>query len=157
VPDLELSIETRPSPEDIAALGEGLSEHALPSTGRAGFQPLAVFARDRDGALVGGVHGQVNWTWLHVALFWISSGHRRRGLGSKLLGAIEAAATERGCTQAHLDTFSYQARPFYERHGYELFATLEEYPPGHARYFLRKRLGPAGERGRAGQPSVAIR
>ncbi|MDP3936617.1 MAG: hypothetical protein Q8R92_00595 [Deltaproteobacteria bacterium] len=47
----------------------------------------------------------------------------------------------RRCAHAHLDTFSYQARPFYERHGYTLFATLDDYPPGHKRYFLRKALG----------------
>ena len=67
--------------------------------------------------------------------------HRRhQGLGSRLLTTIEAAALERGCSQAHLHTFSYQARPFYERHGYRLFATLEDYPPGQQRYFLRKTL-----------------
>ena len=139
--DLVLTVETSPDARDVEALGQGLTDHALPFTHRPGFQPLAVFARDRNGALVGGVHGQVNWTWLHVALFWIAAGERRRGLGSSLLRAIEAAAVEWGCTQAHLDTFSYQARPFYERHGYALFATLDDYPPGHQRFFLRKVLG----------------
>jgi hypothetical protein len=30
-----------------------------------------------------------------------------------------------------------------DKHGisfYELFATLEDYPPGHCKYFLKKRL-----------------
>jgi GNAT superfamily N-acetyltransferase len=138
--DVALTVETAPDARDVEALGQGLTEHALPFTHRAGFEPLAVFARDRNGVLVGGVHGHVNWTWLHVALFWIAAGERRRGLGSSLLRTIETAAIERGCTQAHLDTFSYQARPFYERHGYALFATLEDYPPGHQRFFLRKVL-----------------
>jgi GNAT superfamily N-acetyltransferase len=137
---LTLRVETEPSDRDVAALANGLTQHALPTTGRPGFQPLAVFARDPSGALVGGVSGTVNWSWLHIALFWISADERRAGLGSRLLRAIEEAAIERGCSEAHLDTFSYQARPFYERHGYELFATLEDYPAGHSRYFLRKRL-----------------
>ena len=76
------------------------------------------------------MHGQVNWTWLHVALFWIAAGERRRGLGSSLLRAIETAAIERGCTQAHLDTFSYQARPFYERHGYACSRRSRTIRPG---------------------------
>jgi len=29
---------------------------------------------------------------------------------------------------------------FYEKLGYELFATLEDYPPGHCKYFLKKAL-----------------
>jgi len=142
--DLELSIETSPDPRDVEALASGLTEHALPVTHRPGFLPLAVFARSSDGELVGGVHGQVNWTWLHVSLLWVAAERRHSGLGSKLLGAIESAAAERGCTAAHLDTFSYQARPFYERHGYTLFAALEDYPPGHQRFFLRKFLEVGG-------------
>jgi GNAT superfamily N-acetyltransferase len=138
---IELSVETAPDAREIEALAHGLTAHALPITRRRGFEPLAVFARDAEGALVGGVSGLVNWTWLHISLFWVSDALRRQGLGSRLLASIEAAALARGCTQAHLDTFSYQARPFYERHGYSLFATLEDYPPGHQRFFLRKRLG----------------
>jgi GNAT superfamily N-acetyltransferase len=138
--ELAFSVETSPAERDVEALARGLTEHALPVTGSPGFQPLSVFARDRDGALVAGVHGQVNWSWLHIALFWVSADRRRQGLGSRLLTAIETAAVERGCSQAHLDTFSYQARPFYERQGYRLFATLENYPPGQQRFFLRKTL-----------------
>ena len=122
--DLVLSVETAPSATDVQALGQGLTDHAAPTTGSPGFQPLAVFARARNGALVGGVSGHVNWTWLHIGLFWVSESRRHQGLGGKLLAAIERAASERGCTHAHLDTFSYQARPFYERHGYRVFATL---------------------------------
>ena len=139
---LALSVEAQPASRDIAALGDGLAEHALPITGRPGFQPLAVFARDADGRLVGGISAHVNWNWLHVSLVWLEESRRRAGLGSRLLAALEAAAIERGCTQAHLDTFSYQARPFYERHGYRVFATLEDYPTGHQRFFMRKALLP---------------
>ena len=138
--DLSVAVETAPDPRDVEALGRGLTEHALPFTGTPGFRPLAVFARDGAGVLVGGIHGQVNWTWLHIGLVWVAAERRHSGLGSRLLRAIEGAAAERGCRHAHLDTFSYQARPFYERHGYALFATLDDYPPGHRRFFLKKDL-----------------
>ena len=50
-------------------------------------------------------------------------------------------ATEWGCGNVHLDTFSFQAGPdFYRRFGYEVFGVLDGYPAGHAHYFLRKRL-----------------
>ena len=48
--------------------------------------------------------------------------------------AMEAEAIRRGCRGAYLDTFSYQARPFYERLGYEVFGTLDDYPAGHQRF-----------------------
>ena len=49
-------------------------------------------------------------------------------------------AIERGCTNAHLDTFSFQARPFYEKLGYRVFGTLENHPAGHQHYFMTKSL-----------------
>jgi len=57
-----------------------------------------------------------------------------------LLGVIEAEAVRSGCRYAHLDTYSFEARPFYEKHGYSLFAALDDYPVGFRKYFLKKRL-----------------
>jgi hypothetical protein len=37
-----------------------------------------------------------------------------------------------------LSTFDFQAPQFYLEHGYEVFATLPDYPPGHTDYHLRK-------------------
>ena len=65
---------------------------------------------------------------------------RRNGNGTRLLQAAERYAIERGCLAATLETHSYEARPFYEKLGYEVFATLEDYPPGHAKFYLRKQL-----------------
>jgi len=35
-----------------------------------------------------------------------------------------------------LDTYSFQALEFYERLGYAVFGTLDNYPPGQKRIFL---------------------
>lgn len=137
---LELTMEDVPAREDVEALRAGLSEHAARFVEGRGFEPLAVFARDPAGELVGGAYGFVNWTWLDASLLWVAPAHGGRGLGSRLLRTLEASARERGCEQAHLETFSYQARGFYERHGYRAFAELPDYPPGHARIYMRKRL-----------------
>ena len=138
--DLALSVEAAPPAQDVAVLEAGLTAHALPFTGTPGFRPVAVFARDGTGRVVAGARGTTSWNWLHIGLVWVDDGHRGHGLGRRIMAAIEDAGRERGCTHAHLDTFSYQARPFYEKLGYEVFATLEDYPPGHRRFYLRKRL-----------------
>jgi hypothetical protein len=39
-----------------------------------------------------------------------------------------------------LDSFSFQAPGFYRRLGYAEFGVVEDYPPGHTRHFLKKRL-----------------
>ena len=136
----QISIESRVSPEIRRALEDGLTRHALPVTRVPGFEPLAVLARDRQGALVGGAIGTINWNWLRVSLLWVSEDCRRAGLGRRLLIEMEGVAARHGCTRAHLDTFSYQARPFYERLGYRLFGVLDDYPTGHQRFFLEKTL-----------------
>jgi GNAT superfamily N-acetyltransferase len=140
VASVVISVEDAVSLADRRVVEAGLTQHALPYTGVPGFQPIAALARDGQGELVGGMLGTTNWTWLHVALVWVAADHRHAGLGSRLLVELERAAIQRGCTRAHLDTFSYQARPFYERHGYRVFGTLEDYPPGHRRFFMEKAL-----------------
>jgi GNAT superfamily N-acetyltransferase len=138
--DFTISIEENPDGNDVQILAEGLTSHAVPIVGRPGFKPVAVFARDARGKVVGGIAAMINWQWLSVNLVWIDESLRGTGLGHRLLEEVEAIGRRHGCTQAHLDTFSYQARPFYERHGYQLFATLEDYPSGHQRFYLRKPL-----------------
>ena len=94
--------------------------------------------------MVGGLVGEIGWKWLFVELLWIAESHRDRGLGANLLRSAEAEAMRRGARHVYLDTFDFQARPFYERQGYEVFGVLEDYPPGHRRFFLRKDLTDAG-------------
>jgi hypothetical protein len=52
----------------------------------------------------------------------------------------ETIARERGYIGVWLDTFEFQARPFYEKLGYEIFGQLESGPGAIARYFLKKRF-----------------
>ncbi len=133
-----ISVEDDPGQEDVRVLSDGLTAHALPITRVPGFHRIAVFARDEGSAIVAGVAGTINWNWLHIGLVWVSEPLRRSGIGRRLIGEIERVAVERGCAHAHLDTFSYQARPFYERLGYRVFGVLEDYPSGQRRYFMQK-------------------
>ena len=54
--------------------------------------------------------------------------------------AVEDYARRERCLGIYLDTFEYQALPFYEKLGYEQFGVLEGYPPGYRQFHLRKRL-----------------
>lgn len=115
----------------VASRPEGLREHR---------RPLGSFVRDDDGRLVAGIACHTQFGWLCIEKLWVDLAARGRHLGSRLLAAAEREAARRGCEAAWVDTFSFQARPFYEAHGYELFGELTDFPPGHSRYFLRKRL-----------------
>jgi GNAT superfamily N-acetyltransferase len=103
------------------------------------YRPLALVVRER-GRLLGGLHGETARGLLYIDMLWLAADQRRRGLGSRLLLAAEAEARRRGCRLAWLDTYDFQARPFYERRGYRVFAELDGLPNGRRRFFMRKSL-----------------
>ena len=138
--DYKLTIEESPSPEEVARVNLGLDEYNISQVGDANYRLLRIFMRDESGTVVGGLLGATFWDWLYVETLWVTESLRRSGCGIKLLAAAEAEAIKRGCRRAYLDTFSFQARPFYERLGYEAFGVLKNFPVGHDRIFLQKEL-----------------
>ena len=109
--------------------------------GSHGYKPLSlVVRRSAEAKPVGGAFGRYFGGWYYLHLLFLPEDMRGTGLGSGLLTRLEAEAQDRGCIGAWVSTFSFQARPFYEKHGYALFGSIEDHPPGHARYFLSKRF-----------------
>jgi len=104
--------------------------------------PLILAARNDEGVAIGGLVGEMRpgWHWLYVALLWIEEAYRIQGVGRQLLSTAEAEAGRHGCRYVWLETISFQARGFYEKQGYTIFGVLEDYPPGHRRFYLRKNL-----------------
>ena len=88
----------------------------------------------------GGLLGAIWGGWLHITYLWIDEAVRGKRWATKLMDQAEAYARERHCHSVELDTHSFQARPFYEKLGYETAATLDCDPPGVTRYLMTKRL-----------------
>ena len=40
----------------------------------------------------------------------------------------------------YLSTYSFQARPFYEKYGYEVVGEIPDHPPGHSLFFIEKMI-----------------
>jgi GNAT superfamily N-acetyltransferase len=91
-------------------------------------------------ALMGGLSASLWSHTLHIGVLWVHEDLRGHGQGAELVRRAEAYASGQGAKVAHLDTLSFQARPFYEKQGYRLFGTVEEVAPGIDHYFLSKRL-----------------
>ena len=123
------------------AIVEPLVAYNLAKTGRNDVRPLVLALEGDDGAVVGGLWGRTAYGWLFVELLVVPESLRGRGLGTELMTRAETEAIARGCHNAWLDTFEFQARGFYERLGYTCFGELKDYPAGSARYFMRKTLG----------------
>ena len=152
---LRLSIEPDASQADIAAVQSGLRAFNVMHIGEPAEVPVHIFLRDDRGDVAGGLLGHLRWRWLYVGKLWIDAAHRGAGHGAALMAAAEAHAISRGCLGAYLDTFEYQARPFYEKLGYELFGTLDGYPPGNCQYHLAKRFAPTSHPQQPASPRSA--
>ncbi|HEX6289449.1 MAG TPA: GNAT family N-acetyltransferase [Herpetosiphonaceae bacterium] len=139
-----ITLEESPDPADTEALRQSLDAFNEAHVGPTNWRPFAVFVRDANSTIVGGLSGGTYWGWLYVEIFWLDERLRGQGYGSRLLAMAEHEAMERGCTYAHLDTMSFQALPFYERHGYSVFGVLDDMPAGSGqrRFWLKKTLQP---------------
>jgi ribosomal protein S18 acetylase RimI-like enzyme len=138
--ELTLTVTSKPAPEDLKVLGEGLMAYNDASVGPANRVLLAAFLRNADGNVVGGLSGYTGWGWLYVQWLWLAEEVRGTGWGERLLRAAETEAVTRGCHGAYIDTFNPAALRLYRRLGYEPFGALEDFPKGHTRTFLQKPL-----------------
>ena len=135
----QLTVEDAPEAAELEALPNALEDfNESQWPGHAPWRPLGIFIRDAE-TIVAGLSGETYCGWLVIKYLWVRHDLRRRGVGRELMAKAEARAVERGCHAAWLDTFSFQARSFYEKLGYEEFGTLD-YPPLHKRHFMRKLL-----------------
>lgn len=139
-----------PDPADRVAIHRGIKQYndAISPHHRqvrqTGLHPLDFYLRDGEGKLWGGLTADTYWGWMEIKDLWLHEQLRGQGWGRQLLARAEVEAQRRNCTRVHLRTFSFQARDFYQKYGYRVVGQLDDYPPGHTFYWMRKDL-PAGE------------
>lgn len=138
----EFTLVAVENPEEAAwgIIGGGVASYNKGKAGDNQFQRLCFTLQDTDQEIVGGILAELYWGWLFIDLLWVQEALRGRGLGGKLLVALEEEAKQQGATRAYLDTFSFQAPEFYAKHGYQVFGELADFPPGHQRLFMTKQL-----------------
>jgi GNAT superfamily N-acetyltransferase len=89
----------------------------------------------------GGLYGATVYDRLKIELIYLPETLRGKGLRRELVRKAEEEAVRRGCRGVLLETFDFQARGFYERLGYEVYGTVENFPPGHNLFSMQKKLG----------------
>lgn len=134
-------IEDDPGPQVRAMIDRGLDAFNETKAGPTVPRDMWAVARE-DGAVQGALRGRSYYSWLFIDWLWVSPAMRGSGIGARLLTTAEAEARKRGCIGAYVDTFSFQAPEFYVRRGYEEFGRIEDFPPGHACVWLKKRFEP---------------
>jgi adenosyl cobinamide kinase/adenosyl cobinamide phosphate guanylyltransferase/ribosomal protein S18 acetylase RimI-like enzyme len=138
---LELALTDAPDPRAKEAAGAALHRHNVDRTGTDDRRPVAALALDPgSGEVVGGLWGRTELGLLFLDMLFLPASLRGRGAGGRLLGMVEDEARRRGCRNAVVETSSFQAPGFYQRHGYAEFGRVPFGVGGEARVFLRKPL-----------------
>jgi GNAT superfamily N-acetyltransferase len=132
-----------PSPGILEKLVGGLLQFNESKGGPRNAQTILVVASNPDsGDEVGGLYGATVYNQLKIEILYLPESMRGQGIGRKIIQVAEAEAERRGCHAARLETFSFQAREFYERLGYSVFGSYDDFPAGHTLYFMEKSLQP---------------
>jgi GNAT superfamily N-acetyltransferase len=138
--DLQIVYEPLPSEALTRFLSDNVININFARTGVSEWHPVGFFLKNARGEWLGGLTGYVWGGWMHVNFLWVAEKLRGKRHGTRLMDVAEAFAVEHGAFAVTLETLSFQAPGFYAKRGYEVFGRLEDYPPGHAKLYLRKRL-----------------
>lgn len=93
-----------------------------------------------DNLLVGGAIGFIEYNWYFLDLLYVDEEYRKRNIGTNLIKKIEKLAREKHLTGIRMETWDFQAKGFYEKNGYSVFAEIKNCPPGTIDYYLKKEL-----------------
>jgi GNAT superfamily N-acetyltransferase len=135
-----ITVVDQPGDEEREIVLEALFQHNSEAGPPTEIRPIAILVNDDDGNPVGGLYGRMFYDWLFVEYLAIPEEMRGQDIGTALMTQAEELARAQGCIGIWLDTFTFQARGFYEKLGYSVFGELADYPRDAARYFLSKRL-----------------
>lgn len=137
---MQLNVTDAVTHQDLDEVRHGLNAYNSRFIDISEFKSLGVFVTDAHGGKLAGLTGSTTGNWLRIDMLWVSDALRGQGVGTQLIQAAEEEARRRGCCYAQVDTASFQARPFYEKLGYALRLSLDNYPRHHQRHYLSKAL-----------------
>ncbi|MBE5819214.1 MAG: GNAT family N-acetyltransferase [Clostridiales bacterium] len=98
------------------------------------------FIAYEDNKVIGGAIGFVKYSWYFLDLLCVDEKYRGQYIGTKLLKQIEEFAKKENLTGIRMETWDFQARGFYEKNGYKVFAEIKDCPPNTICYFLKKEV-----------------
>lgn len=141
---LDIEVTTNPQNDDLEYISQGIQTYnrrISPKVPEVSEElSFAVFARSKAGNVVGGIRAKAFWGYLCIELLWLEESVRGNGTGKELVQQAESFALEHGYKYARVETTSFQAKPFYEKLGYDVFGVLDDFPLGHKTFYLRKDL-----------------
>ena len=138
--EIDVQQHDNPSAKDLAYLSQQFRAFNDQQSGIFPSKDLHLFAYSAGQKIIGGLTGDISWGWLHVDVLWVAQSYRQDGIGTSLMDRAEDEAIAMDVYQSYLETTDFQALGFYQKRGYHIFAQLDDQPPGHICYYMKKTL-----------------
>ncbi|SHI47843.1 GNAT family N-acetyltransferase [Aquimarina spongiae] len=130
--------------DEARQIVDGINQYNLnhvPAVLQENWTPIDYVLKNKEDQVIGGILAGIGyWAGLEIKILWVHEDYRQQGLGTKLLQKAEQEAIIHGATLSSLDTFDFQAEQFYLKNGYQEFGRLANFPEGHQRIYLSKKL-----------------
>lgn len=137
---MNIEVINFPSEEDVNEIRMQLHQYNQSMTNTKAPYNVGVFAYGEGNKKIAGLIGIIWGNWMLIQLLWVDTPYRDSGLGTQLLKQAEEQAIQNGCKFSFVETFSFQAKPFYEKHGYQVNFVLDNCPINEKRYSMTKCL-----------------
>ncbi len=140
-PNIDPQVEVANNPDENFAkpILDGMQKFAIEEIG--GTEPRKIGVKmNFNREFIGGATGQEVLGGFYLNYLLVDEKWRGKGMGTKILQAVETAAVSMSCREIWLETMNARAVVFYKKHGYEIRSEIPEYFPGFKKVFMKKIL-----------------
>lgn len=110
-------------------------------------QPYTIFVTSTKNKIIAGTIGQIieyknMGKSCKISTVWVDEKHRQCGLGKEIMNATINYAKNKKCQNIHVETYEWQAKPFYEKCGFTTVAVAPNVQKmrGLEQYYMKKIL-----------------
>ena len=136
---MNIAVDAKDEPVD-QAIHTGLRSFNRARANWPERQHFNVVLRDGEARVRGGILASVNFDVLVLEDVYLEESCRQSSTGMRMMALAEEEGFRRGARLAVVSTYSWQARPFYEKCGYGVYATLPYNNGVYTLFSLRKSL-----------------
>ena len=103
------------------------------------YKKLSIVVRAESDEIIGVLTAFTAFSEIYIDDFWVDSAWRRKGVGTRLIQALESHFENRGFNNINLVTSAFQAPDFYRKLGYsEEFTRKNTHNPKLSKTFFAK-------------------
>jgi len=102
-----------------------------------GYIKHIIMTEQAGDVLKAGLTARHYWDMIYLDVLFVYPDYRGQGHALKMMTELIRIAKEKAVNFIVLETYSFQARVFYEKFDFEVVGEIKDYPPGESFYTMR--------------------